>query len=468
MPNPADIKKTIYYMQRNGLRHTWYAVRERLAERKRLPYVYEPPSRETLKAQTEAVLADCGAGRYDGIGFSIVVPAYRTRPEFIEQLVNSLRSQSYPFWELIFADATEDDSVRCALEKVAETEMADAPQQGRDFGVVRYLRLQSNEGISENTNRALAYAGKEYIGLLDHDDILAPDALYEMAKTIRRAKEQGKELQLIFSDEDKCNEEATDFYEPNHKEKFNFDLILSNNYICHFMVMKTELMQRLGFRREYDGAQDYDLVLRALGELGIYEHPEQERLICHVPKVLYHWRCHGQSTALNPRSKEYAYEAGRRAVQDYLESGPIPARAVPLRHLGFYGIRYGRDIFGARKDLGAVGGAIFTRGKLCGGRMDENGKIFYEGLPKNFSGYLHRAVLSQDADAVDIRNMAMREELHGVFEEVVGVPYRTRPGESRFDADALPEDTDYRALSIALCRAIREKGYRILYRRKNE
>ena len=468
--NPANIKKTIYYLQRNGLRDTWYAVRERLVERQNPPYVYTAPSKAELKTQLETVLERSGRGIYDGIHFSIVVPTYHTPPQFLRDLVESLKVQSYPFWELIIADATEDDSVWESLKEIADVEPADAPgtKQNRLTGTIRYLRLDSNMGISENTNKALPYVKEEYIGLLDHDDILTPDALYEMAEAIRREREKGRDVQLLYSDEDKCNGDATAFYEPNFKEKFNYDLILSNNYICHFMVMKRELMQKLCFRKEYDGAQDYDLVLRALVVLGIPGGSAAEATICHVPKVLYHWRCHATSTAENPRSKDYAYEAGRRALQDYADSCGIPGQAVHLKHVGFYGLIYPEGLFQTRKDLGAVGGPLIKRGKLCGGRMDEDGRIYYENLPEHFGGYLHRAVLTQSADAVDIRCIAVRRELHGLFREITGVTYQNRPGELWFNADVLPADTDYKILSLKLCKAIRENGYRILYRRENE
>lgn len=471
--NPANIKKSIYYLQRNGLRNTWYAVRERLAEQTKPPYVYRAPSAAELKAQREAVLEGYGKGIYDGIHFSIVVPAYRTEPQFLGELVRSLKAQSYPFWELIIADATEDDSVWDALKSlkdIADVEPADTPQTKRNRlpGIIRYLHLDSNMGISENTNKALPYVKEEYIGLLDHDDILTPDALYEMAEAIRREREKGRDVQLLYSDEDKCNGDATAFYEPNFKEKFNYDLILSNNYICHFMVMKKELMQKLRFRKEYDGAQDYDLVLRALAELGIPGEPAAEVAICHVPKVLYHWRCHAASTSENPRSKEYAYEAGRRALQDYVDRCNISAQAVHMKHVGFYELKFAEDLFQSREDVGAVGGPLIDRGRICGGRMDEDGQVYYANLPKHFDGYLHRAALAQDAEAVDIRCVTVRKELHELFREVTGVSYQSRSGEPEFDAGVLPADTDYRALSLRLSRAIRERGYRILYRRENE
>lgn len=451
--NKANIKKTIYYLQRNGLKNTWHAVRERMDQAKQTPYAYEAPSADILLAQQKQV--EEAAHLYEAIDFSIVVPLYRTKPEFLQALVESLRAQTYPYWELVLADATEDDSVELIVKTFPSTD------------AIRYVHLSANEGISANTNAALPYATKHYIGLLDHDDLLTPDALYEMAEVIRKAKEQGNDLYMVYSDEDKCNWDATEYYEPHYKEDFNYDLILSNNYICHFLVMKREFMQGLGFRPAYDGAQDYDLVLRAVASLGISSTPERETLIGHVPKVLYHWRCHAASTAENPRSKEYAYEAGKRALQDYMDSCGIAGVARSLKHVGFYGIKYDRDVLNARADVGIVGGAVVRKGQIASGRMDETGAVFYEGLDVHYSGYLHRAVLTQSAEVVDIRCMTVREELWDLFREVTGVNYQEQPVGGIFDVALLPEGADYRELSIKLCAAVRAQGYRILWHRRD-
>lgn len=483
--NPANIKRTIYYLQRNGLRSTWYAVRERLEDKKTPPYVFEPPTAAQLAKQRETVRKNASRGAYDGITFSIVVPTYRTPPQYLRELIASVQIQSYPFWELILADATEDDSVKAIAEEFADGRINDGQHSQMQLGqtddgqcaqmqpgqVVRYVRLSKNSGISGNTNEALEYVRNAYIALLDHDDILTPDALFEMAEAIRRGREQGESPRLIYSDEDKCDGGGIRFYEPNHKEKFNYDLILSNNYICHFMVAERDLMRKLRFRPEFDGAQDYDFILRAVTELEIPRLPERESLICHVPKVLYHWRCHAASTAENPRSKAFAYEAGRRALQEHIDQNGIAGEAAALKHVGFYCVKYSGEnfsdaVFSARPDLGAVGGAVVRRGKIAGGRMDADGKVYFQGLCVHYSGYLHRAVLTQDAEAVDIRCIALRKELHGLFKKVTGVSYQCRTGESVFDVSLLPEDADLKALSLTLCRAIREQGYRILWCRE--
>lgn len=430
--NLANLKKTIYYLRRNGLRKTYYAAMERLEERKQPPYTYLPPSQAELAKQC--------ANLPEGIGvISILVPAYRTKEEYLRELVDSLLAQTYPYWELVMADATEDDSVKNVLSTYGDER-------------IRYVKLEENAGIAENSNQGLQHVSGEYVGLLDHDDLLTPDALYEMAMGIASGAD------MVYSDEDKCNGDATRFYEPHRKEKFNLDLILSNNYICHFLVMKTALIKELGFRKEYDGAQDYDLILR-----GVEKILSENGTICHVPKVLYHWRCHEASTAQNPRSKQYAYEAGLRALQDFADRQGWKAKAEHLEHLGFYKLTYIGDIFTEREDIGAVGGPVIRNNRIVGGRMTEEGEIVYEGLHASYSGYLHRAVLTQNCDAVDIRCIRVRTECIPLFEKITGVTYKKDSDLGFFDWKQLPEETDYCRVSLTLCEALRKEGYRILY-----
>ncbi len=438
--NFANLKKTLYYLKRNGIKNTCNEIRERLEERKQPAYVWEPVGPERLKEQSLQAQRENFQVR-----FSIVVPAYRTPARFLRDLADSLLGQSYPRWELILADATEDDSVRRVAGEYEDSRL-------------RYIHLEVNGGISGNTNRALELASGDYVGLLDHDDVLSPDALFEMAVRIEAEQRTGREPAILYSDEDKCNGDMTVYYEPNRKEEFNYDLLLCNNYICHFMVMKRELIQRLRLRREFDGAQDYDLVLRGMEEL---QNPE--KAIVHVPEILYHWRCHSGSTAENPRSKEYAYDAGRRAVQSFADRQGWTAEAENMANPGFYRLKYGGSPLEIRKDVGAVGGRISSGGKIVGGRMREDGSVVYEGLPVGRSGYLHRAVLQQDAEALDIRNFALRESLREVFLETVGIPYTVLEGTEKFDAAALPPHVDPVEASLRLSKALRDLGYRLLY-----
>ena len=435
------MKKTLYYLKRNGLKNTWYAVRERLDEKRNAPYSFTPITEEEWEVQRR------DAEKYETL-FSIVVPAYRTAKQYLQELIDSVTNQSYPRWELIIADATEDDSVENCVKEYTSDER------------IRYVRLKENAGIAENTNQGLAAAKGDYIGLLDHDDVLTENALYEMAAAIEKGKQAGVEVRMLYSDEDKCNSDRTQYYEPNFKEDFNLDLLLSNNYICHFLVMDSALMKELGFRQEYNGAQDYDLVLRAAERL-----LEKDEQIAHIPLVLYHWRCHAASTAENPQSKQYAYDAGMRALQDFADRLGWNARAIPLKHLGFYTLLYKSGPLKDRKDIGAVGGRLVAGagGKTVGGRMSETGEVYYKGLPMAYSGYLHRASLTQNAEALDIRCIQVKKELHDLFKEVTGVSYKKMENYDLFDASVLPEETDYTTLSLKLSKAIRERGYRLLY-----
>ena len=436
----ANIKKTLHFFKRNGIKNTCYAIGERLAARRQSLYRYTPPEEQELERQRTVCRTSTPVHT-----ISIVVPCYHTAPKYLLEMIESVRQQTYPLWELILADATEDDSVEQVVRTV---------EDARIF----YVRLAENKGIAENTNRGIERASGDYVGLLDHDDLLAPDALYRMAVAISRGIKAGIKPVLLYSDEDKCDDAGVSFYEPNIKEDFNLDLLLSNNYVCHFMVVERALIKELKLRQEYEGAQDYDLVLRAAARLG-----GQEERIVHIPRVLYHWRCHEASTAENPESKLYAYEAGRRAVQSFLQEKNWAVVVKDTIHLGFYEIGYPSDIFKARKDVGAVGGPLIYRGRIFSGRLSESGKVYYRGLNCHYSGYLHRAMLNQDAAAVDLRNMRLRPELKGILESVTGVSYKELNNKGIFDANVLPPNTDILALSISLGKAIRDAGYRILY-----
>lgn len=438
--NIANIRKTIFYLKRNGIYNTLLAVRERASESAEA-YVWEPVTESVLKEQREKA-AELNVGC-----ISVVVPTFRTPEKYLREMIDSVLGQSYYNLELVLADATDGDGVKNVVETYADDR-------------IRYIKLEENAGIAPNTNVGLLAAKGDYVGLLDHDDLLTQDALYEVASRICEEKKENNDVCVVYSDEDKCNGDATDFYEPHRKEKFNLDLLLSNNYICHFTVMKRELIQKLLLRKEFDGAQDFDLVLRASAEY--VDAPEK---IVHIDKVLYHWRCHSGSTAENPASKMYAYEAGCGAVQDFANSIGWKAKAVNSKHLGFYQLQYDGGIFAQRKDVGAVGGKVLAKGSIIGGRMDTEGNVYYEGLQANYSGYMHRASMSQDAEVLDIRNIQLAEDLQYLTKELFGVPYQTVKNSSSmiFDATCLPRDIDRKKASLQLSKAISDKGRRLVF-----
>lgn len=343
-----------------------------MQEETRADYRYLPPSAETLAAQREET-ADFP------YLFSIVTPAYETKEAYLRELIASVQAQSYSRWELVIVDASAGDAVeRTVRQMIHET---------GDLRI-RYSRLPENKGIAENTNAGIALAAGDYIALLDHDDFITPDALYCMACSVHQGRQAGCSPALIYSDEDKYDEREKTFVSPHKKEKFNLDLILSNNYICHFLAVEAALMKSLLLRGEYDGAQDYDLVLRAVDSLwpaGALL-PETARIF-HIPRVLYHWRLHRDSTALNTGSKAYAYEAGRRAIADFCGKRGFRARVENSLHLGFYNICYETDILTVRKEVGAVGGRLLDRrGRVFPAHMTRPAAAFLKACPPALPG----------------------------------------------------------------------------------
>ena len=230
--------------------------------------------------------------------FSIVVPLYRTPKGYLKELIESIEAQTYVKWELCMADGSPDNKLEMFVKSYQDER-------------IKYRYIGENLGISGNTNKAVEMATGDFIVLCDHDDLITPDALFEFAKEIVA----DSEVDSIYSDEDKIDEKSYDVFDPSFKPDFNIDMLRSQNYICHLYGVRRELVEKYGmFNSEYDGAQDYDFILRM---------SEHSRKIAHVAKILYHWRTHQGSTALNPESKMYAYDAGARAI------GAHYARVLP-------------------------------------------------------------------------------------------------------------------------------------------
>lgn len=436
----ANLKKTVYYLKRNGLRDTYLAALERLQE-KTEEKGFEPVSDAEAEGQRKKQWAEGFSCK-----ISIVVPTYRTPAEFLHAMIDSVLEQTYADFELVLADASGDDSVKCEVDKYTDERIV-------------YLKLEKNGGISDNTNEGLKVATGDYIGLLDHDDVLTRNALFEMASELEKAYIEQRKVSVLYSDEDKCDETGVRFYEAHNKKEFNLDLILSNNYICHFLVMQNTLMKKVGFRKEFDGAQDFDLVLQAVAEL-METDDRWEKSIVHIPKVLYHWRCHSGSTAVNPASKMYAYEAGGRAIGAFLERMGWDGKTEPLKHLGFYRINYRPDVLSVRKDIGVVGGPVYKRNKITGATYERDGAEPYKGNRKGFSGYMHRAALQQEAYAVDIRNVKVREELQALYEEVTGIAYVPEDTKNK---SVFKTEKDWKKLSLAFGEEVRKRGYTIVW-----
>lgn len=251
------------------------------------------------------------------VKISIAVPVYKTPEVFLRQMIDSVKRQSYPYWELCIADGSEDDTT--AEQIIAEYQKKDKR--------IRLRKLEKNEGIAGNTNAAIQMATGDYLALLDHDDLLEPDALFETAKKIKETQ-----ADILYTDEDKISSDGKEYFQPHFKPEFNLDLLRSNNYICHFFVVRRAIAEKAGgFREEFDGAQDYDFIFRCV---------ENSKTIVRIPKILYHWRTHRQSTADNPASKLYAFEAGKRAIEAHLRRTGQEAEVFHTKDYGFYRVKY--------------------------------------------------------------------------------------------------------------------------------
>lgn len=246
--------------------------------------------------------------------FSIVVPLYKTPVKYLDQLVRSIQAQTYDNWELCLSDGSGEPSpLTNYLEKLTRKDQR-----------IKVVRHEAPLRISANTNAAIAAATGDFLVFADHDDLLTEDALYECAKAL-----QGQpETDLLYSDEDKISMNGRRYFEPHFKSDYNPDLLCSMNYFCHLVVVRRSLTVQTGLlNEEFDGAQDYDFVLRFV------EHTDK---IVHIPKVLYHWRAHENSTSENPQSKWYAFEAGLHAIQAHYDRRKLPAKVEFGEYPGLY------------------------------------------------------------------------------------------------------------------------------------
>lgn len=308
--------KTIKYYQKYGFRSMLKKVKSKLTNLRKVDEYKIWQKRHTI-TQEEILMQKNTTFEYMP-KFSIVVPLYRTKISFLRELLESVMNQSYSNWELCLADGTENESSLLAVSQ--EYTKKDAR--------IKYNSLSKNRGISENTNAAIQMATGDFIVFVDHDDTLAPNALYEFAKALN----EDRNTEIIYSDEDKLEIDGNTYFEPHFKSDFNIDLLCSMNYICHLFAVKKEIINQVGMlRTEFDGAQDYDFILRCV---------EVTQNIKHIPKILYHWRCHSNSTSSNPESKMYAFEAGRKAVEEHYKRIGVPAKVEHGQYYGIYKTKF--------------------------------------------------------------------------------------------------------------------------------
>ena len=315
---PYKFVKAWKYLRHFGPKAFWGHLVERLKP-EAVPY---PQWYEKHRPDETKLAAYRAENRPEDPVISVVVPAYETPEVYLRELLESLLSQTYENWELCIADASDrTDLVRRVTEEYISRESAAGSAR------IRCEKLEKNAGIAENTNEGVRMASGSYIGFLDHDDLLAPHALRLVADAIRT---QGADM--VYTDEDKITADGKKHFQPNFKPDFNEDLLRSNNYITHFLVVKRELAEKAGlFDGAYNGAQDYDFIFRC---------SENAEKIAHVPEILYHWRTHSASTADNPESKLYAYEAGKRAIEAHLTRLGVKGEVSMLPEYGFYRVRY--------------------------------------------------------------------------------------------------------------------------------
>ena len=246
------------------------------------------------------------------ITFSILVPLYNTPEEFLTAMIDSVVNQTYGKWELCLADGS--DAEHAYVGEICGKYVKKDPR-------IKYRKLEKNLGISENTNACIEMATGDYIGLFDHDDLLHPFALFEYMKVICE-----EDADFIYSDENTFHDTPADAYWPHYKPDFAPDTLRSYNYICHFTVFKASLLEECGggFRKQFDGSQDYDIILRLT---------EKAKHICHIPMVLYYWRSHKNSTASDIAAKPYTMTAAKAAISEHLEriglKGTVTDSVIP-------------------------------------------------------------------------------------------------------------------------------------------
>ncbi len=315
--NTTNIKKGISYIRENGFDGIASRVRYKM-QGPGLAYngwfkEVHAPGEEELELQRNTSFA------YRPL-ISVLVPIYETPERYLRDMIESVVNQTYGNWQLVLVDGSKRDNGIPHTEEVTREYITDNRK-------IVYAPLEKNLGIAMNTNMAINYSIGEYITLLDHDDLLTPDALFSVVKALQEEK-----YDVLYSDEDKISEDGSRVSDPAFRPDFSIDLLRAHNYITHLFVVKRKLLLEVGgFDSEYDGAQDYDLALKC---------SEKTKSIKHIPRVLYHWRINDKSVALNPHKKEYAKEAGKRALQEHLKRCGCYATVNHTDMWGMYKVSY--------------------------------------------------------------------------------------------------------------------------------
>ena len=296
-------------LKNDGLEATWRKIDFRIKLMTKgdvWKFRSDIPLKRELKAQKTAIFPYMPK-------ISIIVPLYNTPQKFLKEMIDSVYNQSYSNWQLVLADASDKD-----LPYIKST--VDSYNDSR----IVYEKLAENKGISENTNKGFVLADGDYLALLDHDDVILPNALYENVKAIN---ETG--AQVLYSDEITLDGELKHLIQFHFKIDYAPDFLRGVNYITHFLVFERKLFEQVGAYEDarFDGAQDFDLTLRL---------SEKANKVHHIPKVLYYWRGHAGSTANDMSTKMYAFEAGRAAVQAHLDRIGLKGQVSIQKYPGSY------------------------------------------------------------------------------------------------------------------------------------
>ena len=280
---------------------------------------YDPMNKKDYQAWIEEKAAE-GAEKKVTLKYkpliSVVIPVYNADPNYLRDCLDSVLAQSYKNFEICLADdASTSVETKAVLKEYEKNKK------------IKIVYRKKNGHISKATNSALKLAKGEFVALMDNDDVIPTDALYEVVKVLN----QDKKIDMIYTDEDKLDEEGSRCY-PNFKPDYAPDTFMSVNYISHLGVLRRSIINKIGgFREGFEGAQDYDLYLRFF---------EQTDRIYHIPKILYHWRMTEGSTAKNISKKDYALERGKKALEDALKRRKIKGKVNIAKNCPYYIVDY--------------------------------------------------------------------------------------------------------------------------------
>lgn len=313
--NKKNLQKGLAYLKKNGVKKLMYRLRYGT-------YVGESDYESWLFAQrvNEKTLNIQRNTHFSySPKISILVATFNTKEVYLKEMIDAVVNQSYSNWELCIADGSTNDFV----EKYVHEHYSSYGDK------IKFKKLDQNYGISGNTNKAFEMATGDYITVYDHDDTLELDCFYEIVKALQEYR-----YDVLYTDEDKFDDSTKMYNDPNLKPDFSEDLLRSHNYITHLFIVNKKIVDEVGYyNSEFDGSQDYDYIFRCV---------EKANAVYHIPRVLYHWRMHPESTAQNPESKLYCYDAGKRAIEAHYKRVGVEASVelMPKPLYGFYHTTY--------------------------------------------------------------------------------------------------------------------------------